>query len=50
MAMEAKMYHDGHRALQDRFASRALADRLDETLRRERFNDAVSCSRSRHLA
>jgi hypothetical protein len=34
------MYHDGHRALQDRFASRALADRLDETLRREHFNDA----------
>jgi len=34
------MYHDGSRALQDRFASRALADRLDETLRRERFNDA----------
>ncbi len=34
------MYHDGQRALQDRFASRALADRLDETLRRERFSDA----------
>ena len=34
------MYHDGSRALQDRFASRALADRLDEKLRRERFNDA----------
>lgn len=34
------MYHQGQRALQDRFASRALADRLDETLRRERFNDA----------
>ena len=34
------MYHDGHRALQDRFDSRALADRLGETLRRERFNDA----------
>ena len=34
------MYHDGQRALQDRFASRALADRLDEKLRRERFNDA----------
>lgn len=33
-------YHDGQRALQDRFASRALADRLDATLRRERFNDA----------
>ena len=34
------MYHEGSRALQDRFASRALADRLDEKLRRERFNDA----------
>jgi hypothetical protein len=34
------MYHEGSRALQDRFASRALADRLDEKLRRERFNEA----------
>jgi predicted pyridoxine 5'-phosphate oxidase superfamily flavin-nucleotide-binding protein len=34
------MYHQGQRELQDRFASRALADRLDETLRRETFNDA----------
>ena len=34
------MYHQGSRELQDRFASRALADRLEETLRRERFNDA----------
>jgi hypothetical protein len=34
------MYHQGSRELQDRFESRALADRLDETLRRERFNDA----------
>jgi hypothetical protein len=34
------MYNEGSRALQDRFASRALADRLDEKLRRERFNDA----------
>ena len=34
------MYHQGQRELQDRFASRALADRLDETLRRDRFNDA----------
>jgi hypothetical protein len=34
------MYHDGSRSLQDRFASRALADRLDEKLRRERFNEA----------
>jgi predicted pyridoxine 5'-phosphate oxidase superfamily flavin-nucleotide-binding protein len=34
------MYHQGQRELQDRFASRPLADRLDEKLRRERFNDA----------
>jgi uncharacterized protein len=34
------MYHQGQRELQDRFDSRALADRLDERLRRERFNDA----------
>jgi uncharacterized protein len=36
----AAMYHQGSRELQDRFESRALADRLDERLRRERFNDA----------
>jgi hypothetical protein len=34
------MYHQGSRELQDRFGSRALADRLDEKLRRERFNEA----------
>ncbi len=34
------MYHEGSRELQDRFESRALADRLDENLRREVFNDA----------
>jgi len=34
------MYHQGQRELQDRFDSRALADRLDEKLRRERFNEA----------
>jgi predicted pyridoxine 5'-phosphate oxidase superfamily flavin-nucleotide-binding protein len=34
------MYHDGQRELQDWAGSRALADRLDETLRRETFNDA----------
>jgi uncharacterized protein len=34
------MYHHGQRELQDLFDSRALADRLDEKLRRERFNDA----------
>jgi predicted pyridoxine 5'-phosphate oxidase superfamily flavin-nucleotide-binding protein len=34
------MYHEGQREMQDRFTSRALADRLAETTRRERFNDA----------
>jgi uncharacterized protein len=34
------MYHQGHRELQARFGSEALADRLDERLRREAFNDA----------
>jgi predicted pyridoxine 5'-phosphate oxidase superfamily flavin-nucleotide-binding protein len=34
------VYHQGQRELQDWAGSRALADRLDETLRRERFNDA----------
>ncbi len=34
------MYHQGQRELQDRFASRALADRLDEKLNRKAFNDA----------
>ena len=34
------MYHEGSRALQDRFGSRALADRLVDTLRRERFTEA----------
>jgi len=33
------MYHDGNRKLQDRFASRALADRLVERLWRNRFKD-----------
>jgi predicted pyridoxine 5'-phosphate oxidase superfamily flavin-nucleotide-binding protein len=33
------MFHDGHRALQAQFGSTALADRLEERLRRERFND-----------
>ncbi|MFC3070858.1 pyridoxamine 5'-phosphate oxidase family protein [Phenylobacterium soli] len=33
------MFHEGNRALQDAFGSRALADRLEEKLRRERFND-----------
>ena len=34
------MYHQGQRELQDRFASRALADRLDEKLNRKLFSDA----------
>jgi predicted pyridoxine 5'-phosphate oxidase superfamily flavin-nucleotide-binding protein len=33
------MFHAGNRGLQDAFASRALADRLEEKLRRERFTD-----------
>lgn len=33
------MYHDGNRELQDAFGSRALADRLAERLRRDRFTD-----------
>ena len=34
------MYHQGNRDLQDAFGSRALADRLEATLRRTTFNDA----------
>ena len=34
------MFHDGNRALQDEFGSRALADRLAEKLRHDRFTDA----------
>lgn len=33
------MYHEGNRALQDAFGSRALADRLEEKLRHDRFTD-----------
>jgi predicted pyridoxine 5'-phosphate oxidase superfamily flavin-nucleotide-binding protein len=33
------MYHQGQRDLQDRFASRALADRLEERTQRHRFTD-----------
>jgi predicted pyridoxine 5'-phosphate oxidase superfamily flavin-nucleotide-binding protein len=33
------MYHDGNRALQDAFGSRALADRLEEKLKRDRFTE-----------
>ena len=34
------MFHDGNRGLQDAFGSRALADRLEETLAHDRFTDA----------
>src|SRR5687768_6271292 len=34
------MYHEGNRQLQDAFGSRALADRLDEKLRHDRFTEA----------
>jgi predicted pyridoxine 5'-phosphate oxidase superfamily flavin-nucleotide-binding protein len=34
------MFHEGNRALQDQFGSRALADRLDEKLGRNRFTDS----------
>ncbi|HET6971229.1 MAG TPA: pyridoxamine 5'-phosphate oxidase family protein, partial [Phenylobacterium sp.] len=33
------LYHDGNRGLQDAFGSRALADRLEARLRRDRFTD-----------
>jgi predicted pyridoxine 5'-phosphate oxidase superfamily flavin-nucleotide-binding protein len=33
------MYHDGNRGLQDAFGSRALADRLEERLKRDRFTE-----------
>ena len=33
------MYHEGSRRLQDRFRTRALADRLAETLARQAFTD-----------
>ena len=32
-------YHEGHRALQDRFDSRRLADRLEQVTYHEAFND-----------
>lgn len=37
---EGQLYHQGNRDLQDAFGSRALADRLEETLRRTVFNEA----------
>jgi uncharacterized protein len=33
------MYHEGNHQLQDAFGSRALADRLDEKLRHDRFTE-----------
>ena len=36
---EPGFYHDGNRQLQDRFGSRALADRLEERLARREFTD-----------
>jgi uncharacterized protein len=36
---EIPMYHDGSRRLQDRFATRPLADRLVEVIARAAFND-----------
>jgi predicted pyridoxine 5'-phosphate oxidase superfamily flavin-nucleotide-binding protein len=36
---ESIMYHDGNRRLQDEFASRRIADRLEEKLTRTAFSD-----------
>ena len=36
---ESRLYHQGNRELQDRFESRRIADRLEETLCRTRFTD-----------
>jgi predicted pyridoxine 5'-phosphate oxidase superfamily flavin-nucleotide-binding protein len=38
--MTSILYHDGNRALQDEFGSRALADRLEERIARTAFTDA----------
>jgi predicted pyridoxine 5'-phosphate oxidase superfamily flavin-nucleotide-binding protein len=38
--IDAPMYHDGSRQLQDRFATRRLADRLVETVAHATFTDA----------
>lgn len=38
--MTSILYHDGNRALQDEFGSRALADRLEERIARTIFTDA----------
>jgi len=33
------LYHDGHRSLQDQFDTRRLADRLEDRIVHDRFND-----------
>ena len=35
----ADLYHDGNRQLQDRFDTRRLADRIEERISRDRFDD-----------
>ena len=35
----SRLYHEGHRALQDRFDTRRLADRLEEVIVADRFSD-----------
>ncbi len=37
---ESRLYHEGNRELQDRFESRRIADRLEETLCRARFTES----------
>jgi len=37
---DSRLYHAGNRELQDRFESRRIADRLEETLCRARFTEA----------
>jgi predicted pyridoxine 5'-phosphate oxidase superfamily flavin-nucleotide-binding protein len=37
---QVTMFHEGNRALQEQFGSRALANRLDEKLGRNRFTDS----------
>jgi len=36
---QSKLYHEGNRALQDQFGSRALADRLEEKLAHSEFTE-----------
>ncbi len=38
--MTSLLYHDGNRRLQDQFASRRLADRLEQVILRPEFTDA----------